>query len=142
MSFGQNPQGAVSLRDAINRLFEDSFVTSESPSGGAQPVPVNVFHAGDNIVVYAPMPGLQPEDLDINVTNGVLSIRGEQRGPGQERRDFLRHEWTVGPYQRSIPLPDYVDVSSARASLDNGVLVVTFNRSEQSKPRKIQIQTG
>lgn len=145
MSFGRMHQDALTLREAMNQLFEESFVSSQRPrqqnENAAQAIPVNIFQAGDNVVVFAPMPGLQPEDVEMHVTENVLHIHGNKRG-SEERRDLLLHEWTVGPYHRSVPLPEDVEVESARASLDNGVLVVTFNKSERSKPRRIQVRSG
>ncbi len=145
MSFGRGYNDILSLREAMNRLLEESYVQprrgSEGGSGQAQQVPANVFHSGDNIVVFVPMPGLQPEDVEISVNEGVLTLHGKKRG-NEERHEFYVHEWTVGPYTRSLQLPDEVDVESARASLDNGVLVVTFNKSERSKPRRIQVRAG
>ena len=149
MSFGRGYSESMPLREALNRLFEDSYIQQASQSrqparargDQGQMVPVNVFRSGDNVVVFAPMPGLQPVDVEITVAENVLSIRGVKRGH-EERHDFLLHEWTVGPYYRDVELPQDVEVGSARASLDNGVLVVTFDRSERSKPRRIQIQSG
>lgn len=145
MSFGRMHQDALTLREAMNQLFEESFVAPQcarqEASGQAQPIPVNIFQAADNVVVFAPMPGLQPEDVEMHVSENILHIHGKKRG-SEERRDLLLHEWTVGPYQRSVQLPEDVDVESARASLDNGVLVVTFNKSERSKPRRIQVRSG
>lgn len=143
MSYGRGYQDMLSLRDAMGRLFEDSFVRpavrgAEPGDGHPQSVPVNVYHAGDNVVLFAPMPGLKPDDVEISVNEGVLTLHGNKRG-NEQRHDFLLHEWTVGPYHRSVQLPDDVDLESARASLDNGVLVVTFNKSERSRPRRIHV---
>ncbi len=144
MSFGRGYIESMPLRDALNRLFEDSFVRSgrqQRAAGENQIVPVNMFRSTENVVVFAPMPGLQPEDVSITVQDNVLTMHGAKRG-NEERNDLIRHEWTVGPYHRDLELPEDVDVNSARASLDNGVLVVTFSKSERSKPRRIEIRTG
>jgi HSP20 family protein len=151
MSFGRGFDDPLSLREAMNRLFEESFIPAPTRGrgqsarrpGAAEPqhVPINIFRAGDNVVFFAPMPGLQPDDLELSVSENVLTIRGHKRGH-EERHEFLLHEWTVGPYERSLPLPEDLDPESARASMDNGVLVITFNRSERAKPRRIQVQTG
>ena len=148
MSYGRGYDEMLTLRDAVHRLFEDSFVrpqgrASETAGDGhAQSIPVNIFEAGDNIVVFSPMPGLHADDVEITVNEGVLTLHGNKRGPGEQRHEYTVHEWTVGPYHRAVPLPDVVDPESARASFDNGVLVVTFNKSERSKPRRIQVQAG
>ena len=146
MSYARGFNDILSLREAMNRLFEESFIQPQHPRqqverDGAQHVPVNIFQAGDNVVVFAPLAGLQPSDVDISVTENILHLRGKKRGH-EERHEFYLHEWTVGPYERSVQLPDEVDAESARASMDNGVLVITFNKSERSKPRRIQVQGG
>lgn len=143
MSFGSSFDDLLSLREAMNRLFEDSYVRptrgQAEPGKAGQSIPVNIFHAGDNVVVFAPMPGLHAEDVEMSVSGNMLTIHGNKRGPGEERRQFLLHEWTVGPYHRVVELPEDVEAESARASLDNGVLVVTFNKSERNKPRRIPV---
>ena len=146
MSYGRGFNDSLTLREAMNQLFEDSFVGApqrrqERGSGQAQGVPVNIFQSGDNVIVFVPMPGLQPEDVEISVSENVLRLHGNKRGH-EERHDFLLHEWTVGPYERAVVLPEDIDVSSARASFDNGVLVITFNKSEASKPRRIEVRSG
>ena len=146
MSYARGFNDILSLREAMNRLFEESFIQPQRPRqqaerDGAQQVPVNIFQAGDNVVVFAPLSGLQPSDVDISVTENTLHIRGKKRGH-EERHEFYLHEWTVDPYERSVQLPDEIDAESARASMDNGVLVITFNKSERSKPRRIQVQAG
>lgn len=146
MSSGRSFNDALTLREAMNRLFEESFIRpTRAREGGAaesaQEIPINIFSSGDNVVLFAPMPGLQPEDIEMSLSEGVLVIHGSKRGH-EERHQFFVHEWTVGPYVRTVPLPVDVDPGSARASMDNGVLVVTFNRSERSKPRRIPIQAS
>ncbi len=145
MSYGRSYNEMLSLREAMNQLMEESFIRPtrgrQAAGDDMQSVPVNVFQAGDNVVVFAPMPGLQPEDIEIGVAEGVLTIQGKKRGH-EERHEFFQHEWTVGPYRRSVQLPDDIDAESARASLDNGVLVITFNKSGRSKPQRIEVRSG
>lgn len=115
---------------------------SADPDAQPQFVPVNVFESADNLVVFVPMPGLQASDITLTLgADGVLSVRGKKRGH-EERHRFLRHEWTVGPYEREVRLPDDLDPESARATLDNGVLVVSFNRAQGSMPHRIPITAG
>jgi HSP20 family protein len=149
MRYGRSYNNSLTLREAISQLLEESFIhpanqLTRDPklaSGDPQSIPVNVFQSGDKVVVFAPMPGLQPEDMEISVTGDTLSIRGKKRGH-EERHEFLQHEWTVGPYYRDVHLPENVEPESARASLDNGILVVSFNRLERSEPRRVEVRSS
>ena len=69
-------------------------------------VPVNLFENDRELMVVAPMPGIAPEDISIDVTDaGALTVRSAQRGEGQERIAYLLREWSYGPYERTVDLP-------------------------------------
>lgn len=88
-------------------------------------LPVNIYHEGDRLMIAAPMPGMEPQDIHITLEGARLSIRTGLRGPGQQRtQSFVLQEWTSGPYERTINLPLQVDGSRANASYDNGILVL------------------
>jgi HSP20 family protein len=94
-------------------------------------VPVNLFENERELMVVAPMPGVAPEDISVEVTaDGRLTLRAEQRGEGQERITHLRREWSYGPYQRTIDLPYPVDAVRANVTYGNGVLSITLPRAE------------
>ena len=142
----------TSLRDAMSRLIDQSMVFGgrgeggggEQPQGGAQTVPVNVFEAEDIVMIIAPVPGLQEEDVEITVRGNSLTIEGRERGdlkPGSGKR-YLRHEWRYGPYRRSLELPYAVDANSAEATLDNGVLTVRVSKAATERTHRIQIKTA
>lgn len=106
-----------------------------------QSVPFNMYVTeSHDLVIIAPMPGLAPDDLDINVAGSALTIAGRMRGPHQQDRDYLVHEWTYGPYRRSIELPFAVDGERANATLGNGVLVVSLPQSPTATPHRIQLK--
>jgi HSP20 family protein len=90
-------------------------------------VPVNLYRAGDRLVVAAPLPGMKPQSIRIDVYGRTMSLKADLRGPGQLRtQQYLLREWTVGPYARSLTLPDPVDAEAANAVYNNGILVVMF----------------
>ena len=139
----------TSLRDAMGRLLDQSFTFGDREGRGAQgqqgaqSVPVNVFEAEDTLMVIAPMPGLQEEDIDINVRGNSITIEGRERAdikPDSTKR-YLRHEWHYGPYRRVIELPYAVDANSAEATLGNGVLTVRLQKAETERARRIHIRT-
>lgn len=88
-------------------------------------VPVNLYREGNRLMVAAPLPGMEPGSIRVDVRGRTLTIEAKLRGPGQHRTQrYLRREWTVGPYSRMVELPDDVDAASANAVYNNGVLVV------------------
>lgn len=88
-------------------------------------IPVNMYEVDNRIMVTAPVPGMEPANICIQVDGRRLMIRCGLRGPGQEwTKKHLVHEWTTGPYCRTIDLTKPVDVRKANASYHNGVLVV------------------
>ena len=91
-----------------------------------QTVPVRVYQSDEHIMLAAPMPGLEPGDISIDVLENHVTIRGEERGPGQHQRDLVLEEWTIGPYYRRISLPQRVDGSLTNATYGNGVLVLSM----------------
>ncbi len=85
-------------------------------------IPVNMYAVDNRIMVTAPVPGMEPASISIQVDGRQLLIRCGMRGPGQARtKEHLMHEWTVGPYCRAIDLTRPVDVRKANASYHNGV---------------------
>jgi len=111
-------------------------------AGGPQGIPLNIFENEDGLVLSAPMPGIEESDLDISVLGDELRLRASERGPGQERKDYLLREWSYGPYERRVRLPYAVDADRAVATLGNGVLVLTLPRAASTRPRKIALTSG
>jgi HSP20 family protein len=134
----------VSLRQAMDRLFEDSFVrpsrwsTLASAEGGIVPLDVQV--TAEELVVQAQLPGVRPEDLNVTVENGALTISGETRS--EERREesnYLIQEIRRGSVSRTITLPEGLEPDKARATFEHGILTLRIPRAEQVKPRTIRI---
>jgi len=91
-----------------------------------QLVPVRMYEGDGRLMVAAPMPGLEPEDISVSFRDNRLVIRGEYRGPHQEDRDLHMAEWAVGPYYRELDLSQPVDGARTNATYGNGVLVVVM----------------
>ncbi len=143
----QNPFGEMlTLRQAIDRLFEDSFVTPQSwrsgGSQGGQPA-IDVHETADDVVVTAALPGVKPEDVEITMTGQNLVIRGEFKADEKVERDqYLYQERRYGSFSRQLQLPIRVQGEKAEASFENGVLTLRIPKSEETKPRQIQIKPG
>jgi HSP20 family protein len=103
-----------------------------------QRIPVKVYRTSDRITVAAPMPGLQPEDIAVEVTpEGSLMLFGELRGALKGVKDLLVDEWNVGEYRRTLDLPAPVDGETANVSYGNGVLVVALVISDVVRPARL-----
>jgi HSP20 family protein len=138
----------VSLRSAMDRLFEDSFVSpltwrTISNGGGGMTPPIDVHETPDEIVVSASLPGMKPEDVDMTITGQNLTLRGEFRADDEVAKDqYLYRERRFGAFNRSIQLPVRVQGERADATFINGVLTLRIPKSEEVKPRQIRINAG
>jgi len=137
----------LSLRQAMDRLLEDSFVRPRGgwngQTGESSPLPLDISTSADALVVEAALPGVRPEDVDITVEDGTLTIRGSSRAERSEGQgDYLVQEIRRGEFVRSISLPNGLEPDRAEASFDDGILTLRIPRAEQVKPRQIRISTS
>lgn len=130
--------------DALsNRLalaFDDNFPTP-STSGSWMPA-VNVEETADELVLTAELPGLTHENVELEVENNILTLRGEKsevRQEGDESRKFHLWERSYGSFQRSFTLPRTVSADKISAEFDNGVLHVRMPKVAEAKSRRIDI---
>jgi HSP20 family protein len=134
----------VSLRDAVNRLFEDSFIRP-----GAWPlpfddnglgVPADLIETKDNVIVKLSAPGVKPEEIDISVTGDTLTVKGETKSEERfEEGNYIRKELRYGSFQRTFSLPASVTSDKAKAEFENGVLTLTLPKAEEAKPKSIKV---
>lgn len=102
---------------------------------------VDVHEAGDNLVFRAELPGMNKEDVQINVENNVLSIKGERKFNDEVKREsYHRVERAYGSFCRSFTLPTSVDSKKIEAHMKDGVLEVVVPKSEEAKPKQIEIK--
>ncbi len=124
-------------------LWGGSAGRSPSPSLQALWAPqVDIFQRGDNLIVRADLPGLKKEDVDIEVNDGVLTIRGEREDKSEnEQEGFYRSERSYGSFFRAIPLPEGASAENAQATFNDGVLEVTIPTPKaQAKGKKVEIK--
>jgi HSP20 family protein len=133
----------LSLRQAMDRLFEDSFVR---PTGWSSSTfetasfPLDVRMTADELVVEGQLPGARSDDVDITIENGRLTIRAE--GSSDEERqdgDFLVREIRRGAVSRTVALPSGLEADKASATFEDGVLTLRIPKAEQVKPRQVRI---
>ena len=133
---------AISLRDAVNSLFQDSFVR---PGGmpaqsGLSALPLDVSETENEFVVKASLPGIKPDDVQITVHGDTLTIRGESRVEEEKKGEHWHiRERRSGVFQRSLSLSAPVDSDKAQADFEHGVLTLTLPKSESAKPRQIKV---
>lgn len=140
----------LSLRQAMDKLFEDAWVRpwgfahdANGNGSGVGSLPLDIYETGDDVMVTATVPGVNPDDLEITVQGDVLTIRGETKSDesvGDER--YHRRERSYGRFARQVALPSSVDSGKAEAAFDNGVLKLRLPKAEQAKERRIQITGG
>jgi len=134
---------ALSLREAMNQLFQDSFVAPfGAPARTMSSMPVDVYETDDAFVVKAFMPGLTPDDLTINVEQQTVTIHGEPKAEDLQGMRPLLQERRIGAFTRTFTLPVLVDADKVQAELAQGVLSLTLPKSEALKPRKIQVKSS
>ena len=134
---------AMGLRQVMDRLLEDAVVMPRGDGQGVGGPALNVYEEGDQLTVEAQLPGLKPEDLDINVEQGVLTISGQTTTEEERKeRNYLVREHRTGRFSRSLRLPATYDSEGCTANFEHGVLRLAFPKSEAAKPRRIQIGGG
>lgn len=94
-----------------------------------QSVPVQIHQSDAHIVLAAPMPGLEPQDISVVIAGDKVTIHGSYRGSRQEKEDVLISEWTIGPYVREVVLPQQVNGRLTNATYGNGVLVLAMPKT-------------
>jgi HSP20 family protein len=137
----------MSLRDSMDRLFEDRWVSPGSwltwSSMGTNYLPIDVYETADDIVLRAIVSGVKPDGIDIQFQGGVLTLRARAEEPElPEGATWLVHEVTSGEYIRQVTLPRAVDPDRARTMFENGVLTLTLPKSEDAKPKQIKVESA
>jgi HSP20 family protein len=134
----------VSLRDAMDRLFEESVVRPRAgwlaPLGDGT-LTVDMYETDEEVVVKTATPGVKPEDIDVSISGDVLTIRGETKAEKKvEKANYIRQERRYGAFSRSLTLPSTVVADKATAEFENGVLILTLPKAEEVKPKTIQVK--
>jgi HSP20 family protein len=145
-------RGFYDPQSEMNRLFDEMFGGLSSRrsggqqrggQGGAEWAPaIDVVQKDDDLVVRAELPGARPEEVEITVHQGVLTISGKREEQSEEERGgYLVRERRSGSFRRSLQLPERVDEDSIRARFENGVLEVTVEGAAGAQgPKRIQLE--
>jgi HSP20 family protein len=137
-----NPFGELlSLRQAMDRLFDDSFIRPGTLGGdGQNPLALDVYSNEDAIVIEAALPGVHPEEVDISILGDTLTISGRTDDERKsEESGYSYREIRRGTFSRSVTLPGGLNADAATASFEHGLLRLSIPKAEEAKPRQIKI---
>ena len=122
------------------------FFGSRMQEGGSYLAPygVDVREDADHIYVEAELPGYKKDEVDVNLENQVLTISAERKESSEQKSEKNKGEWLLrerrySRFQRSFTLPPTVDAQSVQAKLNDGILTITLQKREESKPRRITV---
>ncbi len=138
----------VSLREAMDRLFEESFVRPSRRVAGdgvaMERLPIDLYETADALTLKARVPGVNPEDVEITIEGDNLVIKTELRSDAllDKAKDWTwyRHELYHGPVGRSISLPSLIQTDKIEATFRNGELTLVLPKAEEVKPRSIKVK--
>jgi HSP20 family protein len=138
---------AVSLRQAMDSLLQESVVRPRSGSGAASVVTLalDIEERGDDFMITTPIPGMKPENVEISVLGDTLRIRAERRDERREEGDgkrWLLREQHYGAFERTVSLPSAVKADQANAEFTDGILTITLPKAEETRERRIPIQAA
>ena len=133
--------GLTTLRHEMDRLFERFLGREASPLGEVEPA-IEVAETPAAVIVKAQVPGVSKENLQVNVTDNALTLKGEvQEDKTTEEKNYHRREFHYGAFARTITLPTTVQAEHATAQLKDGVLEVTIPKRGETKSKDVPIQT-
>lgn len=138
-----------SLRQAVDRLFDDVMLSGRNtgrtttnglPAATWEPA-VEMYETGDEVVVRAEMPNVDPANVDVTVTADAITIKGSVRQQEEKKdRSYYRRELRYGSYVRTLPLPAEVKGGDAKATYKDGVLEVKVPKAERARPTSVKVQ--
>ena len=129
------------VESAMDRVFEDFFAPARDNGPAPFAPPVDITETPEGLVLRADLPGLRPSDLQVQVENGILTLRGERKDEQEQKgATYHTYERRYGSFVRSFELPVHIDPAQVKARYTDGVLTVTLPKKEEAKPKAIQIQ--
>jgi len=132
----------VSLREAMDRMWDESMFRQLSPLGilSEGSLAVDMYETADSVVVKTAIPGVKADEIDVSVTGDTLTIKAETKQEQEiKRENYLRRERRYGSLCRSVTLPGGLVGEQAEADYTDGVLTLTFPKAEEVKPKNIKV---
>lgn len=131
-----NPVRPTSRRRTLDEIMRDY----DQDYSAELTFPIDVKADSDSFTISALLPGIHPEDLDIQIVNEIVTIAGELHADRDEDGSYLLAERPSGKFHRVISLPTPLNADDVEANLENGVLTVVVPKAEEAKPRTIKIK--
>lgn len=135
----------VSLREAMNQLFEDSIVRPRGASLAPRAtgtLAIDMYETDEAVVVRSAIPGVDPVDIDISIHGDTLTIKGETKMEEEvEEKNYIYRERYYGAFSRSLTIPVSVQANEADAEFEDGILTLTLPKAEELKPKAIKVKT-
>ena len=138
-------RGLSTLQEQMNRLFEDTLFRGRSDESAltAWAPAVDIYETENSLVVKADLPDVNEKDLDIQVENNILTIRGERKFERDVNEDnYLRVERAYGSFSRSFSLGNAVNTEAIKAEYRDGVLTLTIPKREEAKPKQVKVSVA
>ena len=149
MQYPQQRAGQSQLQDEFKQLVERFFNLGETTSDESSVVTsqwaprVDIVEEPDRFAIFADLPGVDPQDVEVLMDKGILSIRGERRSEMDSQNGrYSRIERRYGMFHRRFALPDSADAEGITANGRNGVLEISIPKRPETTPRRIQVGNG
>lgn len=133
---------AVSLRDAMNRLFEDSFIPANLGNWGARGVNANLFETSDGFILQLPMAGANPDTVEVTAQQDTLSLKWETKVSVPEGATVIWNGFPSGQFQQTFSLPADINADRAEATFNDGVLTLNLPKAEHVKARTVKVNAN
>ena len=131
----------MTLREAMDRLFDDAFTRPLSLTESRRGLALDIYQIDDDVVVKAALPGMKADDVQINITGDVLSIKGEMKEKNETKeKNYHIREQRWGSFERSVMLPTSVVSDKAKAEFEDGILTITLPKAEEVKPKIVTVK--
>lgn len=133
----------VDIQREMDRLFNDAFsgMSTQSKEASILNPEVDIYEKNDEVVIEMDIPGITKDELEINVEDDVLSIKGQKKIEREEKdRDYHRYERSCGTFQRYFRLPDYVKAEEIKAKYEDGVLKIELPKKEEVKKEALKVK--
>lgn len=132
----------MSLREAMDRLFEDSFIRPSRLLSFEGPAPaIDMYETDKEVVVKAALPGVKADEVDIHITDDGLTIKGERKQDKEVKREnYYYQEHRYGSFSRFVSLPAGLETDKAEATMDDGVLTLTIPKAPGVKPKVVKVK--
>ena len=130
------------IQDEMNRIFDTSLRRRSGFDGLFSPA-IDVVVEKDNVIVKADLPGLTKDDVTVTLQDNYLTIRGEKKHETEQKEsDYFLSERVYGSFTRTVELPTTVDAKKIEARFKDGVLHVTLPKTEEAKPKQIEVKVS